>query len=34
VADGALFALDSGALSILGFEHDRPVIDQWNVRPA
>ena len=34
VADGALFAFDSGALSILGFEHDRPVIDQWNVRPA
>jgi len=32
VADGALFRLDVGTTSLLGHEHDRPVIEQWNVR--
>jgi broad specificity phosphatase PhoE len=31
--DGALFALDTGALCTLGYEHERPVIVRWN-RPA
>jgi probable phosphoglycerate mutase len=31
VAAGALFALDSGSLSILGFEHAHPVLDRWNL---
>ena len=31
VAAGALFALDSGALSVLGFEHARPVLERWNL---
>ena len=34
VRDGALFTLDSGALSTLGFEHEQPVIVHWNHRPA
>jgi len=31
VAAGALFALDSGAWSVLGFEHGRPVLERWNL---
>jgi probable phosphoglycerate mutase len=31
VAAGALFTLDSGALSVLGFEHARPVLERWNL---
>jgi broad specificity phosphatase PhoE len=31
VAAGALLALDSGALSVLGFEHGRPVLERWNL---
>jgi probable phosphoglycerate mutase len=27
---GALLRLDTGTLSVLGFEHDRPVITRWN----
>lgn len=30
-AAGALFRLDTAALSILGFEHDQPVLRAWNV---
>ncbi len=30
-ADGRLFALDTGTVSTLGTEHDRPVITSWNV---
>lgn len=30
---GRLFALDTGTLSTLGTEHDRPVITAWNVPP-
>jgi probable phosphoglycerate mutase len=30
-ADGRLFRLDTGAISILGTEHDNPVIAAWNV---
>lgn len=33
-AAGRLFALDTGTLSTLGTEHDRPVITSWNVPPA
>ena len=28
--DGRLFALDAGALSSLGFEHEQHVIRSWN----
>lgn len=28
---GRLFRLGTGAVSFLGFEHERPVIDAWNV---
>ena len=28
--DGALLALDTGALCALGYEHDSPVIARWN----
>lgn len=31
---GALLALSAGSLSGLGHEHERPVIDFWNLRPA
>jgi broad specificity phosphatase PhoE len=31
---GKLFALDTGTLSTLGTEHDRPVISSWNVPPS
>jgi len=34
VAAGALFALDSGAWSVLGFEHERPVLERWNLPGA
>lgn len=30
-ADGRLFRLDTGTLSTLGAEHDKPVISSWNV---
>jgi probable phosphoglycerate mutase len=33
-AAGRLFALDTGTLSTLGTEHDRPVVTSWNVPPA
>jgi broad specificity phosphatase PhoE len=33
-AAGRLFALDTGTLSTLGTEHDRPVITSWNVPPT
>ncbi|GAA2577172.1 histidine phosphatase family protein [Actinomadura fulvescens] len=32
-AQGRLFALDTGTVSTLGTEHDRPVITSWNVPP-
>ena len=32
--DGRLFALDSGTLSTLGFEHEQQVIRVWNAAPA
>jgi probable phosphoglycerate mutase len=28
--DGALFALDPATLSVLGYEHGRPVVREWN----
>jgi probable phosphoglycerate mutase len=31
---GALLALAPGSISALGFEHDRHVIERWNVRPG
>jgi broad specificity phosphatase PhoE len=33
-ADGRLFALDTGTISTLGFEHDEHVIATWNSSPA
>jgi probable phosphoglycerate mutase len=30
---GRLFKLDTGTLSLLGFEHDEPVFSMWNVPP-
>lgn len=33
-AAGSLFRLDTGTVSILGTEHDRPVITAWNATPA
>jgi broad specificity phosphatase PhoE len=30
VADGGLYRLDTGTLSVLGYEHDSPVIARWN----
>lgn len=33
-ADGRLFRLDTGTLSILGTEHDYPVILGWNIPPS
>jgi broad specificity phosphatase PhoE len=32
--DGRLFQLGTGTLSLLGTEHDEPVIAAWNVPPA
>jgi len=31
---GRFFRLDTGTLSLLGFEHDEPVIRMWNVPPG
>ena len=31
---GRLFALATGTISALGTEHDKPVIDSWNVPPG
>jgi len=33
-ADGRLFRLDTGTVSVLGTEHDEPVIASWNVPPS
>jgi probable phosphoglycerate mutase len=33
-SDGRLFSLDTGTCSILGTEHNQPVISSWNVPPA
>ena len=33
-ADGRLFQLGTGTLSLLGTEHDEPVIATWNLRPT
>ena len=30
---GRLFKLDTGTLSLLGFEHEEPVFSMWNVPP-
>jgi broad specificity phosphatase PhoE len=30
---GRYFALDAGTICVLGFEHQRPVISQWNMVP-
>jgi broad specificity phosphatase PhoE len=30
VADGRLYRLDTGTISVLGYEHDAPVIARWN----
>jgi probable phosphoglycerate mutase len=32
-ADGELFALNAGSLSVLGYERETPVIELWNRRP-
>jgi broad specificity phosphatase PhoE len=32
-SEGRLFALGTGTVSTLGFEHGRPVISSWNVPP-
>jgi broad specificity phosphatase PhoE len=34
VAAGALYLLDTGTISALGFERDQPVLRRWNERPA
>jgi probable phosphoglycerate mutase len=33
-ADGALFALPSGRVGVLGHEHDRPVLSGWALGAA
>ncbi|HMH38879.1 MAG TPA: histidine phosphatase family protein [Streptosporangiaceae bacterium] len=33
-SDGRLFRLDTGTVSMLGTEHDEPVIASWNVPPS
>ena len=33
-AGGRLFRLDTGTLSTLGTEHDRPVMQTWNAPPV
>ncbi len=33
-AAGASFALDTASVSVLGFEHDEPVVQRWNVVAA
>jgi probable phosphoglycerate mutase len=30
VAEGRLFQLDTATLSVLGYEHDAPVVARWN----
>ena len=30
VTDGRLFMLDTGTISVLGFEHDEPAVRRWN----
>lgn len=30
VADGRLFSLGTATVSVLGYEHDGPVVDRWN----
>lgn len=30
-SEGALFALDTAAVSVLGWEREQPVVSQWNV---
>ena len=30
VADGRLFMLDTGTVSVLGYEHDEPAVRRWN----
>jgi probable phosphoglycerate mutase len=30
VADGRLYRLDTGTISVLGYERETPVIDRWN----
>ena len=30
---GRFFRLDTGTLSVLGFEHEEPVISMWNMPP-
>jgi len=32
--DGAMLALDTASLSVLGFEHDARVIRHWNQLPG
>jgi broad specificity phosphatase PhoE len=33
-AAGALYKLDTGTVSSLGFEHERPVLTRWNAPPG